>query len=113
MDAGNQTVREISPADEQERRAFNRAFRELAFAWYWDTATFRALLPIADARERLRYFLDTEKPTVLSAYPIDFLVNLICETQRRLLKQPDDGAPAAFSPQRGWTAGMHSTESIA
>jgi hypothetical protein len=113
MDASEQTVREISPSDEQERRAFNRAFRELAFTWYWDTNMFRTLLPIADARERLRYFLETERPTVLSAYPIDFLVNLILETQRRLLNEVQESQPAAFSPQHGWTAGMHSTESIA
>ncbi|MBL8522287.1 MAG: hypothetical protein JNN20_01225 [Betaproteobacteria bacterium] len=113
MQASDQAVREISPSDERERRAFNRAFRELAFTWYWDTSTFRGLLPIADTRERLRYFLETERPTVLSAYPIDFLVNLVCETQRRLLNESMDSQPAAFSPQRGWTAGMHSTESIA
>ena len=113
MNASDQAVREISPSDEQERRAFNRAFRELAFTWYWDTGTFRKLLPIADARERLRHFLETERPTVLSAYPIDFLVNLVLETQRRLLNEVNESQPTAFSPQRGWTAGMHSTESIA
>lgn len=110
MSANDPIAREISPSDELERRAFNRAFRELAFTWYWDTGTFRSLLQIADPRERLRVFLEKERPTVLAAYPIDFLVNLVCETQRRL--RTGDESPV-FSPQRGWTTAMHSTESIA
>ncbi len=110
MNASAPTETDISPADELERRAFNRAFRELAFTWYWDTGTFRSLLPIAEPRERLRVYLERERPTVLAAYPIDFLVNLVCETQRRLRTGTES---PAFSPRRGWTAAMHSTESIA
>lgn len=96
--------------DEQERRAFNRAFRELAFAWYWDTGTWRAMLDIGDSRERLRHFLETEHPAILEAYSLEFLVNLVFETQQRLLKE---SSPTTFTPQRGWTPAMHSTESIA
>ena len=96
--------------DEQERRAYNRAFRELAFSWYWDTGTWRTLLAIEDSRERLRHFLESEHPAILEAYPLEFLVNLVCETQQRLLKE---SFPATFTPQRGWTPAMHSTESIA
>ena len=96
--------------DEQERRAFNRAFRELAFTWYWDTAAYRALLGIGDPRERLRHFLKSEHPAILEAYPLEFLVSLVCETQQKLLKE---SFPATTTPLRGWAPAMHSTESIA
>ena len=96
--------------DEQERRAFNRAFRELAFTGYWDTAAYRALLTLGDPRERLRHFLKSEHPTVLEAYPLEFLVDLVCETQQRLVKE---SFPETATPLRGWTPAMHSIESIA
>ena len=96
--------------DEQERRAYNRAFRELTFTWYWDTVAYRALLGIADPRQRLRHYLEAEHPTILEAYPLEFLVNLVCETQQRLMKE---SFPATATPLRGWAPAMHSTESIA
>ena len=99
----------LSP-DEQERRAFNRAFRELAFTWYWDMAAYRALLPFGEPRDRLRHFLESEHPAVLEAYPLEFLVNLIFDAQQRLMKE---SFPETATPLRGWTPAMHSIESIA
>ncbi|HEX9390131.1 MAG TPA: hypothetical protein VF928_02325 [Usitatibacteraceae bacterium] len=108
---GDTKAAAIPPQEELERRAFNQAFRELAFAWYWDTGTYLTLLCIEDQRERLRRYLETERPGILAAYPIDFLVNLICDTQKRVLQTA--AAAADFAPARGWTPAMHSTESIA
>lgn len=96
--------------EEQERRAFNRAFRELAFSWYWDMAAYRALLNIGDTRQRLRHYLTAEHPAILEAYPLEFLVNLVCATQQRLMS---DSFPATTKPLHGWASEMHSTESIA
>ena len=96
--------------DEAERRAFNRAFRELAFTWYWDTPTYLALVAIGEPRQRLRHFLERENPAILGAYSLDFLVDLIAETQQRLMKE---SFPATSTPLRGWAPAMHSTESIA
>ncbi|MEP7155404.1 MAG: hypothetical protein ABI905_06500 [Betaproteobacteria bacterium] len=98
------------PRDEQERRAFNRAFRELAFTWYWDTSAYRAMAGISEPRERLRQFLQAENPAILGAYSLDFLVELIAETQQRLMKE---SFPPTAVPLRGWAPAMHSTESIA
>jgi len=98
------------PPEEQERRAFNRAFRELAFTWYWDTSTYRTLAAIGDPRARLRHFLASEQPAILEAYSLDFLVDLVSETQQRVMKET---FPATQKPLRGWAPAMHSTESIA
>lgn len=111
MASANDPATGVSLAlEEQERRAFNRAFRELAFTWYWDTAAYRALLALGEPRERLRHFLKSEYAAVLEAYPLEFLVDLICETQQRLVKE---SFPDTATPLRGWTPAMHSIESIA
>ena len=106
----NPAASTASSVDEAERRAFNRAFRELLFTWYWDIGAYRGLLGISDLRERVRHFLEAEHPAVLEAYPVEFLVNLVCETQQRQLKE---SFPYAATPLRGWAPAMHSTESIA
>src|SRR5437867_316330 len=86
-------------ADENQCTAFNAAFRELGFDWRWTPETYSRLAPIADERERIRIYLETEQPHVLSTYDPDFLIDAIQSAKARcheaLFGADDEDAAAA------------------
>jgi hypothetical protein len=66
---------ELASADEIHRQAYNAAFEELGLNWYWDTVTYACLL--AQGREGLCAYLQSEHPHLLRAYDADFLADAI------------------------------------
>ena len=73
-----------SPAHhhEMERNAYNAAFHDLGFRWHWDSETYRNLTrSIADAKERVRHYLETRQAHLLKAYDAEFLVGIIVENR--------------------------------
>jgi hypothetical protein len=73
-------------AEEIERNAYNAAFYELGLRWYWDTETYAALLShSAQAPERIKHYLQTQQPHLLTAYDADFLARAIQATMQRRL----------------------------
>ncbi len=64
--------------DEMERNAYNAAFHELGFRWYWDRDTYDALMrQNTNPAERIRHYLETRQPHLLKAYDAQFLVEAI------------------------------------
>ena len=79
---------------ELDRNAYNAAFHELGFNWYWDRGTYDELMQRAsDASDRIRLYLETRQPHLLRAYDADFLVATI-------------EAAKAQRAQRGIAAGL-------
>ncbi len=70
-----------SDFSEVERNAYNAAFYALGLRWYWDIDTYATLQQIPAAPERVRFYLETQQPQLLTAYDVDFLVNAI-ETKK-------------------------------
>ena len=65
---------------EMERDAYNAAFYELGFRWHWDGDTYDQLLRLgSNPAERIRHYLETRQPHLLTAYDATFLANLIQE----------------------------------
>ena len=62
---------------ELQRDAYNAAFRKLNLNWFWDTETYEGLLAIADEKQRIGRYLETEQRHLLSAYDVGFLVEAI------------------------------------
>ena len=90
-----------SPHDDREidRAAFNAAFHELGLRWHWDQGTYAALMRhSADPEVRIRHYLQTRQPHLLTAYDPAFLAAAI---QERVLRykpcahRPFDWAQAA------------------
>ena len=74
--------------DEMERNAYNAAFNELGFRWYWDRDTYEQLLQRSEnAGERIRQYLETHQPHLLRAYDATFLVAAIEEKKAEHRKQ--------------------------
>ena len=68
--------------DELDLRAYNAAFYELGFRWYWDEATYRALQAhCEDPVERLLHYIRSEHAHLLRAYDAAFLLRVIVEKQ--------------------------------
>ena len=68
------------PHDEMERNAYNAAFYELGFRWFWDRDTYSDLLRQSqNAAERIRHYVETCHPHLLKAYDAAFLINVIQE----------------------------------
>ena len=70
--------------EELERNAYNAAFYELGLRWFWDTETYAGLLrhsPEADIR--IRHYLQTRQPHLLTDYDADFLARAIQECMQR------------------------------
>lgn len=60
---------------EPERNAYNAAFHDLGFRWYWDRDTYEQLMQqTTDAAQRIRHYLQTRQPHLLRAYDPTFLV---------------------------------------
>lgn len=66
---------EIQKQQELERYAYNAAFHELGFRWYWDRDTYEHLMQRATCNtERIRHYLETHQAHLLRAYDTAFLV---------------------------------------
>jgi hypothetical protein len=89
--------------DEVERNAYNAAFYELGFRWYWDSPTYYELLTrIPDAADRICHYLKTRQPHLLRAYDEKFLVEVIQQKQAEHRKRGP--APGAASGHFDWAA---------
>jgi len=66
--------------EDLELNAYNAAFYELGFRWFWDRETYRELFSRdAPAAENIRHDLSTRRPHLLKAYDAAFLVQVIAE----------------------------------
>lgn len=65
------------------RVAYNRAFREARLDWHWDEARYHQLLAIAGGRERLRYFIEHDRPPMPRAFDVESLIRDIHEKKTR------------------------------
>lgn len=64
--------------DEMECNAYNAAFHELGFRWYWDFGTYNQLVRSGlNSEEQIWHYLETQQPHLLKAYDAAFLVAAI------------------------------------
>jgi hypothetical protein len=101
----------LGAAEETERRAFNRAFRELGLAWYWEVADYRELAGVGDAAARVRRYVETRQPALLAVYDAGFLASVVSEIAARMESGVAQASPARSG--RGWTPGGHSVDFVA
>ena len=59
------------------RDAYNAAFYELGLRWHWDEVIYPSALSPSGERQRLRRYLETQQPHLLTAYDADFLIDAI------------------------------------
>jgi hypothetical protein len=60
--------------------AYNAAFYELGLRWHWDRDTYAALVRHStDPHARIRHYIETHQPHLLSAYDPAFLAAAIHE----------------------------------
>jgi hypothetical protein len=82
--------------DEMERNAYNAAFHELGFRWYWDSDTFNALMgQSSNPSERIHHYLTTRQPHLLKAYDAPFLVGVIQEKKAQYGRRKTASAATA------------------
>ena len=85
--------------DDLQRDAYNAAFYELGFSWYWDRDTYEELMQRAsDASQRIRLYLESRQPHLLRAYDADFLVATIEAAKSQHARR---GTAAAFASSAG------------
>ena len=85
----------ISETDEAHRAAFNETFRAEGLDWHWDRDIYRRLLSVAGGRERIRFFLDTERPHLPGPKkdaPDDWIARLHQDKTRRFGDKVSGGA---------------------
>ena len=84
---------------EAERNAYNAAFHELGFRWYWDSETYAEIMSLgANPKERIGHYLETRHPHLLKAYDAAFLAVAIGEVQlRKRLLSGNTAASAYFN----------------
>jgi beta-phosphoglucomutase-like phosphatase (HAD superfamily) len=52
----------LAETEEAHRRALNETFRAFDLPWEWDQPTYRRLLRVMGGKERLRYFIEHDRP---------------------------------------------------
>ncbi len=52
----------MSETEEVHRAAFNEIFKERGLDWHWDRPTYARLLKVTGGKERIRHFIETDKP---------------------------------------------------
>jgi len=52
----------LADTEDIHRLAFNAAFAQAGLDWDWDQALYSELLAVTGGKERIRYFLDRERP---------------------------------------------------
>ncbi len=69
------------------RVAFNRAFNDAGLDWYWTDELYGELLAVTGGKERIRYFLELHRPSLLERDDLDdFIHNLhTAKTEHYLL----------------------------
>ena len=66
--------------------AYNAAFYELGLRWHWDRETYAALVRhSSDPHARIRHYIETHQPHLLSAYDPAFLAAAIHERVLRYI----------------------------
>lgn len=68
---------------EIERGAYNAAFYELGLRWHWDEDTYEHLAAEPCERARVRRYVQTTQPHLLSAYDADFLADAVIQAKQR------------------------------
>ncbi|GLK69174.1 HAD-IA family hydrolase [Hansschlegelia plantiphila] len=52
----------LAETEETHRRALNETFAEFGLPWAWDQPTYRRLLRVMGGKERLRHFIEHDRP---------------------------------------------------
>ena len=52
----------LADTEDIHRQAFNAAFAQAGLDWDWDQSLYSELLAVTGGKERIRYFLDRERP---------------------------------------------------
>lgn len=65
------------------RVAFNRAFAEAGLDWHWDVARYGALLRVTGGKERIRRYLEEDRPEVLSMPGIEARIRTLHAAKTR------------------------------
>ena len=96
------TTRRNDTRHDIELDAYNAAFYQLGLRWHWDTDTYERLLDVSDvAAERVRWYLQTQQPHLLTAYDADFLVSAI-EAARASCRETQHAGDARASTSFDW-----------
>ena len=90
--------------EELDRNAYNAAFHELGFRWYWDRDTYEQLLRHSPSpAQRVRHYLETRQPHLLKAYDAAFLAGVIEEKKSRHSDRGTTAAGAMGSGSFDWS----------
>ncbi|MBF0250182.1 MAG: HAD-IA family hydrolase [Alphaproteobacteria bacterium] len=64
----------LADTEDAHREAFNDAFAKAGFDWHWDRALYKHLLKVTGGKQRIRFFLEENRPEVLERADIDELI---------------------------------------
>ena len=67
----------LAETEELHRKAFNEAFADADLPWHWDREQYRELLEVSGGKERIRYFVTSERLRQVGHPDLDdFIANL-------------------------------------
>lgn len=81
----------------KDLHAFNAAFYDLGFRWHWDMDLYQRLLSHGSEEERIRVYLQEHQSHLLTAYEVDFLIDVIQKAKSRCCDAMGGCGPDASS----------------
>jgi HAD superfamily hydrolase (TIGR01509 family) len=61
----------LADTEEIHRQGFNEAFRQAGLDWHWSQALYGRLLAVTGGKERIRHYLNTERPDFTAPADLD------------------------------------------
>jgi len=64
----------LADTEDAHRKAFNDAFAKAGLDWSWDRVLYKHLLKVTGGKQRIRFFLEEQRPDFLERDDIDDLI---------------------------------------
>ena len=66
----------LADTEEVHRQAFNAAFADAGLDWVWSHERYHDLLSVTGGKERIRFYLDQDRPVQMNLSPLCTVVKL-------------------------------------
>ncbi len=81
----------LADTEEVHRQAFNAAFSAAGLDWVWSRDLYHELLAVTGGKERIRFYLDRDRPVPVASGCRWVYCSIACQQDRDLCQHANEG----------------------